>query len=204
MIIYVLKNSIGSYKPLVYVSERPIDDEFGDYIEFEVSDISDLDGHTLIEHPQGIFNIVPHPPKNYVWNGSEFIKDEEAVAFNLEQTKKAAIKLINDEAAKAYNSKDRFAQEYIVREAEALAFKAANYEGEVPRQVAAFATPAGLEPKAAADLTIAQAAKLREAFNQIGELRMSAYELQPLETEFDVNERAAQIVLAIRKIAEEM
>lgn len=204
MYIYILKSSIGKSTPFTYVSERPDEEFLGDYITYDVHDFIDLEGKTLVEKEPNVFEMVVRPAKGYLWNGTEWVKDEEVERLTLEQTKQAAVKLINDEAAKAYNSKDRFVQEYTVRETEALAFKAANYEGDVPRQVAAFATPAGLEPKAATDLIIAQATKLREAFNKIGELRMRAYELQQLETEFDVNERAAQIVLAIRKIAEEM
>lgn len=204
MYIYILKSSIGKSTPFTYVSERPDEESLGDYITYDVHDFIDLEGKTLVEKEPNVFEMVVRPAKGYLWNGTEWVKDEEVERLTLEQTKQAAVKLINDEAAKAYNSKDRFVQEYTVRETEALAFKEAKYKGDVPRQVAAFATPAGLEPKAATDLIIAQAAKLREAFNKIGELRMRAYELQPLKTEFDVNERAAQIVLAIRKIAEEV
>jgi len=202
MYIYVLKSSLGSSKPITYVAERPAEEEFGSYIEFEISDIAELEGKTIIEIDKNSYNIVPRPPKDYIWNGTTWVKDEEAAAFTLAETKKAAIELINKEAAKAYNLKDRFAQEYLIRETEAIAYKESGYTGDVPRQVAAYATPVGLEPQVATDRIIEQAAQLREAVNKIGELRMLAYELQPLTTEFDVNERAAQIVLQIRAIGE--
>lgn len=144
--------------------------------------------------------MVVRPAKGYLWNGTEWVKDEEVERLTLEQAKEAAVKLINDEAAKAYNSKTRFAEEYMIREAEARAFKANNYEGAVPRQIHAFTLPSGMDVVQATDLIISQADAYREAINVIGELRMRAYELKPLTKVFDVNEKAAQIVLAIRKV----
>ena len=97
---------------------------------------------------------------------------------------------------------NRFAQEYLIREEQALAFKQANYQGDIPRQIAAITVPSGMDAKTATDLIIEQAELLREAINKIGELRMRAYELQTLTTELEINDRAAQIVLEIRKVAE--
>lgn len=201
MYIYALKQSIAQSTPLVYLAERPSD--MTDYITFAINDIAELDGKTLVELKSGEFKLVNRPKEGFVFDKNKgWVMSEEAKELTLAACRAKAVSLINDEAAKVYQSKDRFAQEYLLREAEAIAYKEAGYTGDVPRQVAAFATPAGIDAKTATDLIIKQASAMREAVNRIGELRMRAYELQSLTTEFDVNERAAQIVLEIRKVGE--
>lgn len=68
------------------------------------------------------------------------------------------------------------AVEYERAAAEAQAFAAADYQGEVPRSVAAWAIN-GRTPRQAADSILAEAAAYTEALYQIRETRLQAKEL---------------------------
>lgn len=68
------------------------------------------------------------------------------------------------------------AVEYERAAAEAQAFAAADYQGEVPRTVAAWAIN-GRTPRQAADSILAEAAAYTEALYQIRETRLQAKEL---------------------------
>ncbi|MCP1617040.1 hypothetical protein FBY21_1642 [Pseudomonas sp. SLBN-26] len=68
------------------------------------------------------------------------------------------------------------AVEYERAAAEAEAFAAADYQGEVPRSVAAWAIN-GRTPRQAADSILAEAAAYTEALYQIRETRLQAKEL---------------------------
>lgn len=84
---------------------------------------------------------------------------------------------IDDLVAAIYNRFTRFESEYTLREAQAQAYKDAGYTGTVPQQVAAFATPAGMDAETATDLILSQAANLRAALAMLGAKRMRKYEI---------------------------
>ena len=63
-------------------------------------------------------------------------------------------------------------EEYKLREAGALAYKAAGYTGTVPQSVKGFATSAAMTPQAATDLILAQAAGFKSALAALADLRM--------------------------------
>lgn len=84
---------------------------------------------------------------------------------------------IDDAVAAIYARYNRFQAEYTERESQAQAYKDAGYTGDVPVQVAAFATPAGKTGQQAADIILAQAMQLRAALSQLGVLRMRKYEV---------------------------
>lgn len=113
--------------------------------------------------------------------------------------RQSMIDSIDAACAAIYNRVGRFSEEYKEREAQAIAFKAAGYTGAVPRQVAAFATPAGVTPTYATDLILSQAAQLRGALSALGELRMRKYELKADSLDAAVAAHA-QIMAAINAI----
>lgn len=76
----------------------------------------------------------------------------------------------------------RFLVEYQEREAQARDFIARNGAGEVPARIAGFATASGMEPMAAAMLTVQQADNLRAAQGQLADLRMRKYEIKRAAT----------------------
>ena len=113
-------------------------------------------------------------------------------------------RMIDEAAAKVYGRFTRFDQEYVAREEQALAYRAAWYAGEVPRQVAAFAVPAGIEPRQAADTILQQAAMLHGAIEQLGELRMRKYEVYAAATVAEKLAAMDAVLIAIRAFGEQL
>ncbi|MCK8829535.1 hypothetical protein MY598_04850, partial [Haemophilus influenzae] len=72
----------------------------------------------------------------------------------------------------------RFAEEYKERESAALAFKEANFAGEVSVYISSFATVAGLDNQSASLLILQQAESLRTLQQQLAVQRMRKYELK--------------------------
>lgn len=95
----------------------------------------------------------------------------------LTELKTEMVTNIDNLVAAIYQTWTRFQAEYELREAEAQGFKDAGYTGDVPRQVAAFADRANLPAQPATDLILSQAAALRTALANLGDLRMRKYEI---------------------------
>ena len=113
-------------------------------------------------------------------------------------------RMIDEAAANVYGRFTRFDQEYVVREEQALAYKAAGYAGKVPRQVTAFAVPAGIEPRQAADTILQQAAMLHGAIEQLGELRMRKYEVYAAATVAEKLAARDAVLTAIQTLGEQL
>lgn len=107
---------------------------------------------------------------------------------------------IDDAVAAVTSRYTRFQPEYEMREAQAAAFRDAAYTGAVPRQVAAFATPAGKTPQEATDIILAQAAQLRGALDSLGELRMRKYEVLRAATDDAARTALAEILAGVAAI----
>ena len=97
--------------------------------------------------------------------------------YTLQETKSILAATVDNTVAGIYNQWTRFEAEYVLRESQAQAYKDAAYTGEVPRQVAAFADRAGVPYQQATDLILSQAAGLRTALANLGDLRMRKYEI---------------------------
>lgn len=91
--------------------------------------------------------------------------------------------LIDNTVAEIYNKWTRFTSEYQAKEAAALAYKQAGYEGDISGWISSYADSAGLDYKEATDRILAQAESLRSAQIQIGQLRMRKFELSALDDE---------------------
>ena len=113
-------------------------------------------------------------------------------------------RMIDEAAANVYGRFTRFDQEYIIREQHAMAYRDAGYAGEVPRQVAAFAVPAGIEPHQAADIILQQAAMLRGAIEQLSELRMRKYEVYAAATVAEKLAAMDAVLTAIQAFGEQL
>lgn len=90
---------------------------------------------------------------------------------------------------------------YELREAQAIAYKAAGYTGDVPSQVASFQVAAGLTPTAATDTILAQAAAFRAALNELETRRMRKFEVDAMTDARAIEANAAQIAGEIKAIA---
>ena len=109
---------------------------------------------------------------------------------------------IDAAVAAIYAGFGRFEAEYMLREQQAKAYKAAGYKGDVPVQVAAFATPAGKTPREAADIIIAQSEQLRGALSQLGVLRMRKYEVMQAADLGKAQAVADEVLAAIAAIGQ--
>ncbi len=113
-----------------------------------------------------------------LWNGVVFTKPKP-VPFD----RVAAGKAIDKAVIAVYEKPTVLGDEYKLRESEAEAYKAAGYTGTVPELIAGFATPAMMSPQAATDLILYQAAQLRGALKQLGNLRMQKYAVSAAATD---------------------
>jgi len=96
----------------------------------------------------------------------------------LADLKAALVRSVDDGISGIYAAFTRFAMEYEAREAAALAFKAAGYEGYPGVWVQSFADAAGLPANTATDMILIQAVALRNLLSTLAALRMRKYEIK--------------------------
>lgn len=144
----------------------------------------------------------PRPSEAHVWKAGKWALDAAKQAALDAASKAALAQNIDSAVAAVYAQYTRFEVEYLEREKQALAYKAAGYTGDVPVQVAAFATPANKTGEQAADIIIAQATALRGALSQLGVLRMRKYEVLQAATPAAAQALAEQITAAVQQIGD--
>ena len=144
----------------------------------------------------------PRPSEAHIWKAGKWALDAaKQAALDAAQIAELA-KSIDSAVAALYAQYTRFEVEYLEREKQALAYKAAGYTGEMPQQVAAFATPANKTGKQAADIILMQAAQLRGALAQLGVLRMRKFEVLACTSVTDAQTKAATILAAVQQIGD--
>ena len=144
----------------------------------------------------------PRPSEAHVWKAGKWALDAaKQAALDAAQIAELA-KSIDSAVEAVYAQYTRFEVEYLEREKQALAYKAAGYTGEMPQQVAAFATPANKTGKQAADIIIAQAAQLRGALAALGVLRMRKFEIRACTTTEAAQAKATEIITAVQQIGD--
>lgn len=142
----------------------------------------------------------PRPSEAHVWKAGKWALDAAKQAALDAASKAALAQNIDSAVAAVYAQYTRFEVEYLEREKQALAYKAAGYTGEMPQQVAAFATPANKTSKQAADIILTQAAALRGALAQLGVLRMRKFEVLQAATVEEAQSTADSIIAAVQQI----
>ena len=144
----------------------------------------------------------PRPSEAHIWKAGKWALDAaKQAALDAAQIAELA-KSIDSAVAALYAQYTRFEVEYLEREKQAQAYKDAGYTGEMPQQVAAFATPANKTGKQAADIILMQAAQLRGALAQLGVLRMRKYEVLMCTSVTDAQTKAATILAAVQQIGD--
>ena len=91
--------------------------------------------------------------------------------------------LIDQKVNLIYQGWNRFISEYQAKEAAALAYKAASYQGEISVWISSYADAAGIGPREAAERILLQAESLRAAQVKVGQLRMRKFEMTNLADE---------------------
>ncbi|HHF1684763.1 TPA: hypothetical protein ACPJAI_001911, partial [Haemophilus influenzae] len=131
-----------------------------------------------VKNGNGYILVNKKPTELHIWNGNSWVIDEEKQTEIKRELIKRLVDSIDDTAANISSRWTRFAEEYKEREAAAIAFKAANYEGECSRYISDFAQRARLDNKTATNLILTQAAGLKKLQMELANQRMRKYELK--------------------------
>ena len=172
MKVYFLKENLNSYQIF------PIPQNLNDFVEMEVENESELETKQLIDFKSQYILVDRQPTELHIWNGNSWVIDEEKQTEVKRELIKRLVDSIDDTAANISARWTRFAEEYKEREAAAIAFKEANFAGEVSVYISSFATVAGLDNQSAALLILQQAERLRALQQQLAVQRMRKYELK--------------------------
>lgn len=172
MKVYFLKENLNSYQIF------PIPQNLNDFVEMEVENESELETKQLIYFKSQYILVDRQPTELHIWNGNSWVIDEEKQTEIKLELIKNLVHSIDDTAANISSRWTRFAEEYKEREAAAIAFKEANFAGEVSVYISSFATVAGLDNKSATLLILKQAERLRTLQQQLAVQRMRKYELK--------------------------
>lgn len=162
------------------------------------------EGKQIITNEQGEPILVePQPSEWHEWDGENWVISAEKATEQAEKTRNELIKHIDDTAAEISAHWTRFSDEYKEREAAALAYQAANFEGEPSIYITSFSSVAGLDNKAATLLILQQAAGLRHLQEQLAVQRMRKYELKkPNLTIEQMQELHDNIINQMHQLAE--
>ena len=171
MKVYFLKENLNSYQIF------PIPQNLNDFVEMEVENESELETKQLIDFKGQYILVDRQPTELHKWNGSWIVDEKKKTEIKRELIKNL-VDSIDDTAANISARWTRFAEEYKEREAAAIAFKEANFAGEVSVYISSFATVAGLDNKSATLLILKQAERLRTLQQQLAVQRMRKYELK--------------------------
>lgn len=115
---------------------------------------------------------------------------------------KASKAAIDNKAASITSHWTRFSEEHAIREAQALAFKEADYQGECGAYVTMFSQRANLTPAQAIDLILQQAEGLRTLKEHLANERMRKYELDACDTIEDIQALTTEIITNLTKIGD--
>ncbi|CBY80665.1 hypothetical protein AO053_02580 [Haemophilus influenzae biotype aegyptius] len=172
MKVYFLKENLNSYQIF------PIPQNLNDFVEMEAENESELETKQLIDFKSQYILVDRQPTELHKWNGNSWVVDKKKKTEIKRELIKNLVDSIDDTAANISARWTRFAEEYKEREAAAIAFKEANFAGEVSVYISSFATVAGLDNQSASLLILQQAESLRTLQQQLAVQRMRKYELK--------------------------
>ncbi|EDJ90111.1 hypothetical protein [Haemophilus influenzae] len=196
MKIYFLKENLNSYQIF------PIPQNLNDFVEMEINE-SELETKQLIYFKGQYILVDRQPTELHKWNGNSWIVDEKKKTEIKRELIKRLVDSIDDTAASISAKWTRFSEEYKERESAALAFKEANFTGEVSIYISSFATVAGLDNKSATLLILKQAEGLRTLQEQLAVQRMRKYELKHEElSEEELQQIHNDIIRKMKALAE--
>ncbi|MDW6017637.1 hypothetical protein SBW85_07580 [Vibrio plantisponsor] len=125
------------------------------------------------------------PASSYhTWNAEQgdWELTATAAAEQLADTLKASKASIDNTSSTIAQQWTRFSEEYLEREAQAIAFKEAGYTGECGNYITMYSTRANKTEQEATDIILQQADGLRALQEQLASERMRKYELDACET----------------------
>lgn len=152
------------------------------------------------EHIDGLVRVWRGNLWSYVNKALE-PKEADTPLPTLPEIKAALAGDVDDQVAAIYSRWTRFQMAYQEREAAAIAFRAANYEGDPGEWITKFAEPAKLTLREAADRVLLQAAGMREALKLLDAQRMRKYEILGAVDQVTATAAHASILAEAGKIA---
>ncbi|GJJ80707.1 hypothetical protein PcPA57_14270 [Pasteurella canis] len=197
MKVYFLKENLNSYQIF------PVPQNLHDFIEIDIENEAELGIKQLIFYQEQYILVDKQPTELHKWNGNSWVIDEGKQTEIKRELIKKLVESIDDAAASISAKWTRFAEEYKEREAAALAFKEANFTGEVSIYISSFATVAELDNKSATILILKQAEGLRTLQEQLAVQRMRKYELRHDElSDEELQNIHDDIISKMRQLAE--
>ncbi|HHT7762525.1 hypothetical protein [Pasteurella multocida] len=197
MKVYFLKENLNSYQ--IFPQPQNLDD----FVVVDVAIETELDNKQLIQFKGQYILVNRQPTELHIWNGNKWVLDEKKCAEIKRELIKKLVDSIDDAAAEIGARWTRFAEEYKEREAAAIAFKEANFTGEVSIYISSFATVARLDNKSATLLILKQAEGLRTLQEQLAVQRMRKYELKHEElSEEELQQIHNDIIRKMKALAE--
>lgn len=197
MKVYFFKDNLNNYQIF------PPPQNINNVIEIEVKNEAVLDNKQLVKNGNGYILVNKKPTELHIWNGNSWVIDEEKQTEVKRELIKRLVDSIDDTAASISVKWTRFSEEYKERESAALAFKEANFTGEVSIYISSFATVAGLDNKSATLLILKQAEGLRTLQEQLAVQRMRKYELKHEElSEEELQQIHNDIIRKMKALAE--
>lgn len=143
------------------------------------------------------------PSPYHEWHNGKWQLSKTKQAEQLEATRAQLIDSIDNRAAEIAAHWLRFAEEYKEREAAAMTYRDAGFEGEPSIYITSFSTVAKIPHKAAAELILQQAEGLRELQKQLAVQRMRKYELKnPKLTLEQLEATHKDIITKMQQLAE--
>ncbi|AKD38162.1 hypothetical protein I926_04180 [Pasteurella multocida subsp. multocida OH4807] len=160
-------------------------------------------GKIITSDENGPILVEPAPSKFHELVNGEWVITQEKQTQLKRELIKNLVDSVDDTAASISAKWTRFAEEYKEREAAAIAFKEANFNGEVSIYISSFATVAGLDNKSASLLILKQAEGLRALQEQLAVQRMRKYELRHDElSDEELQNIHDDIISKMRQLAE--
>ncbi|WP_416365194.1 hypothetical protein [Pasteurella multocida] len=174
---YFCKETNGFYIKGIHIINNDMTEITKEYYEKLINGQSN--GQQIATDEQGYPILIDAQPSIYheLVNGKWIISLEKQTQRKNEFIQ-SLVDNVDNTAASIISKWTRFTEEYKEREAAAIAFKEASFNGEVSIYISSFATVAGLDNKSASLLILKQAEGLRALQEQLAVQRMRKYELK--------------------------
>lgn len=126
--------------------------------------------------PEFLTQSVP-PAPGYKFTGTTWVASDPIVQRKLAAEKIRIFEDVNEAVMVVYRTYTPMNMEYLEREAQAKAWEAKGFEGDVPPQILAFSNPARVNPVEACQLILLQAKEFRAALDYMSIIRMRKHEV---------------------------
>ena len=143
--------------------------------------------------PEFLTTEVP-PGPGYKYTGTTWVANDTMVQVKLTSEKSRIFADVNEAVMVVYRTYTPMNMEYLEREAQAIAWEANGFQGDVPPQILAFSNPARVNPVEACRLILLQAKQFRSALDYMSIIRMRKHEVETAPTIKDARDIEANLM----------